>query len=54
MTDFDKKLIVKALGFRSWDFRDVKTLITIADTEEARAKLRYIYYSLRALLCESL
>lgn len=42
MTDFDKKLIEKAIGFRRWDYRNIDILISIADTEEARERLTNI------------
>lgn len=46
MTDFDKKLIEKANGFRRWDYRNIDVLISIADTEEARKRLRIIRWEL--------
>ena len=36
MTDFDRKLIEKADRFARWDYDDIRALIRIADTEEAR------------------
>lgn len=46
MTEFDKKLIEKANGFRRWDYRDIDVLISIADTEEARQRLTDIRWAL--------
>ena len=54
MTDFDKKLIEKANGFRRWDYRDIDVLISIADTDEARQRLTIIRWELYDLVQESL
>ena len=54
MTDFDKKLIEKANGFRRWDYRDIDVLISIADTDEARQRLTKIRWELYDLVQESL
>lgn len=48
MTDFDKKLIEKANGFRRWDYRN------IADTEEARKRLADIRWELYDLVQETI
>lgn len=42
MTDFDKKLIAKADAFSRWNYLDICVLIAIADTDEARSRLREI------------
>ena len=39
MTDFDKQLIKKADALCRWDYNDIRVLIDIADTEEARCRL---------------
>ena len=54
MTDFDKKLIEKANGFRRWDYRNIDVLISIADTEEARKRLTDIRWELYDLVKETL
>lgn len=54
MTDFDKKLIEKANGFRRWDWRDIDVLIAIADTDEARQCLTNIRWELYDLVQETL
>lgn len=54
MTEFDKKLIEKANGFRRWDYRDIDVLITIADTEEARQRLTDIRWELYDLVQDTL
>lgn len=54
MTDFDKKLIEKANGFRRWDYRSIDVLISIADTEEARKWLTDIRWELYDLVKETL
>lgn len=54
MTDFDKKLIEKANGFRRWDWRDIDVLIAVADTEEARGHLADIRHELYELTQETL
>lgn len=54
MTDFDKKLIEKAGSFRRWDYRKIDTLISIADTEEARQRLRSLRWELYDLIKETL
>ncbi|WP_301196569.1 MULTISPECIES: hypothetical protein [Muribaculaceae] len=54
MTDFDKKLIEKANGFRCWDYLDIDVLISIADTEEARKQLTNIRWELYDLVQETL
>lgn len=54
MTEFDKKLIEKANGFRRWDYRDIDVLISIADTEEARKRLTNIRWELHDLVKETL
>lgn len=54
MTDFDKKLIEKASGFRRWDYRNIDVLISIADTEVARKRLTNIRWELYDLVQETL
>lgn len=54
MTDFDKKLIEKANGFRRWDYRNIDVLIAIADTEEGRKQLLAIRWDLYDLVKESI
>ena len=54
MTDFDKKLIEKASRFRIWAYSDIDTLISIADTEEARKQLSNIRWELYDLVQETL
>lgn len=55
MTDFDKKLIEKADTVISrWNYRQVEALIAIADTDEARTRLRNIYWDLYDSVQESL
>lgn len=54
MTDFDKKLIEKAGSFRRWDYRKIDTLISIADTEAARQRLRGLRWELYDLIKETL
>ena len=41
MTDFDKQLIEKARGIRRWDYRQIDVLVAIADTDEARKRLKW-------------
>lgn len=40
MTDFDKTLIEKADRFARWDYDDIRVLMRLADTDEARERLR--------------
>lgn len=54
MTDFDKKLVEKALRINRWYYRNINVLISIADTQEARERLTDIMYELRDLRDESL
>ena len=54
MTDFDKKLIEKAENFHRWDYDKISTLINIADTEEARRRLRQIRRDFYDLLQETI
>lgn len=54
MTDFDKKLIEKANQIRRWNYRSIDTLISIADTDEARRRLTDIRQELRDLSEETL
>ena len=54
MTDFDKKLIEKAHDFSRWDYRSIDTLIAIADTDEARARLTNLRWELYDSVQESL
>ena len=54
MTDFDKKLIEKANGFRRWDYRSIDVLISIADTDGARKQLTNIRWELYDLVQETL
>lgn len=53
MTDFDRKLIDKANRTRRWDYRDIDALIAIAETNEARLRLRDIRQELRDLTKET-
>ena len=54
MTDFDKRLIEKANGFRRWDYSAIDVLIAVADTEEARSRLADIRHELYELTQETL
>lgn len=54
MTDFDKKLIEKANGFRRWDWRYIDALILIADTDEACKRLTEIQNCLYDLVQETI
>lgn len=54
MTDFDQKLIEKARNFRRWDYRDIDVLIAIADTDQARRRLREISNELYDLVQDTL
>ena len=54
MTDFDKILIQKADRFRRWDYPDIDVLIAIADTPQARERLREIRILLQSLVEETL
>ncbi len=54
MTDFDKKLIEKANKFRRWDYRNIDVLVSIADTEEARERLRILRWELYDSVQETL
>lgn len=54
MTDFDKKLIEKASNFNRYDYRNIDILITIADTDEGRRRLRDLRFQLYDLTLETL
>lgn len=54
MTDFDKKLIEKADKFSRWNYRDIDILISIADTDEARERLKIIRWELYDSVQETL
>lgn len=54
MTDFDKKLIEKAGKFRRWAWREIDTLMDIADTDEAKDRLWTIRCNLQSLVEETL
>lgn len=54
MTDFDIHLIEKARGIRRWDYRQIDVLISIADTDEARKRLKEIRWELHDLVQETI
>lgn len=54
MTDFDKKLIEKAQSFPRYHYDDIDVLINIADTPEAKERLRNIRWELYDLVEETL
>lgn len=54
MTDFDRKLLEKASGFRRWDYFKIDILLTIADTEECRRRLLELRWELYDSVQETL
>ncbi|MBD5200753.1 MAG: hypothetical protein HDS85_01715 [Bacteroidales bacterium] len=54
MTEFDKKLIEKALHFRRYDYRDISVLMKIADTNEGCKRLNCIQMDLEDLVRETI
>lgn len=54
MTDFDRKLLEKANGFRRWAYFKIDILVSIADTEECRRRLLELRWELYNSVQETL
>ena len=54
MTDFDKKLIERADRLSRYEYREIDSLIKLAETEEARQILTNIRWELYDLVVETI